>query len=320
MLDKLNCPQDGVKDVISCYLSKKKRTGKNSKLIKKDEKYLIKKEYDYKRRYIRNKKDYKITFPNKKLIKKFDYLSTIYEDDAVKEKFQKVIFDNNQHCCAICGHELVESVIDHVLPKNTFPEYWITPLNLVPICNDCNFAKNIEDKRGIHCVYNSYLEDMDTLREDFKKGYDIIFSTNDTFKIRQNIPDDLEQRVIKSYRLDIRIKYRTPIVINRIINQMEFIIKNSNNEMYISSKMIENLLNRIYYDNKDIDSIIINALIKNKSAFELYIYSKLKVKVSNIKISCIDAKTELQKLKDEYKIDSADNHFKRLQAFIESIE
>lgn len=320
MLDKLDRPQDCVKDIISCYLSKKGRKGENSKRIKRDRDYLIKEEKKYEEVYNKNKENYTLISHNK-CGDKLKYLDTIYRDDLVKKEFQRIIFDNNQNRCAICGRELVEPVIDHVLPKSEFPEYRITPINLVPICNDCNFAKNLEDRRGIHCIYNSYLEEkISSLQSDFQNGYNIIFLANGTFKMQQNIPNQFENMVIESYRLDKRIKYRTQLVINRIINQIEFIFNNSNNMMYVSSNMIGNLLDRINYKNKDLDSVIIQSVIKNKSGFELYVYSKLKAKIPSIKLKYTDIETELNQLKDEYNINPANAHFKRLQSFIKNVE
>lgn len=46
--------------------------------------------------------------------------------------------------CPICETPWgeVEDEIDHVLPKSLFPQYAITPINLICICRDCNSSKN----------------------------------------------------------------------------------------------------------------------------------------------------------------------------------
>lgn len=46
--------------------------------------------------------------------------------------------------CPICETPWgeVEDEIDHVLPKSLFPQYAITPINLICICSDCNSSKN----------------------------------------------------------------------------------------------------------------------------------------------------------------------------------
>ena len=42
--------------------------------------------------------------------------------------------------CPLCGHGTVYS-LDHHLPKSRFADFSITPLNLIPACQDCNKNK-----------------------------------------------------------------------------------------------------------------------------------------------------------------------------------
>ena len=42
--------------------------------------------------------------------------------------------------CPLCGIQQVRN-LDHYLPKAKFPLLVVTPLNLVPVCRDCNFDK-----------------------------------------------------------------------------------------------------------------------------------------------------------------------------------
>jgi hypothetical protein len=42
--------------------------------------------------------------------------------------------------CPLCAHRDV-STLDHYLPKGQFADLSVTPINLVPACKDCNFAK-----------------------------------------------------------------------------------------------------------------------------------------------------------------------------------
>lgn len=42
--------------------------------------------------------------------------------------------------CPLCGQRTV-STIDHHLPKTRYPALVVTPVNLVPVCKDCNNAK-----------------------------------------------------------------------------------------------------------------------------------------------------------------------------------
>lgn len=42
--------------------------------------------------------------------------------------------------CPLCGERNVSS-LDHYLPKESYPDLAILPLNLVPACSDCNYVK-----------------------------------------------------------------------------------------------------------------------------------------------------------------------------------
>lgn len=43
--------------------------------------------------------------------------------------------------CPLCGQRTV-STIDHYLDKAKYPQFVVTPINLVPACKDCNFIKS----------------------------------------------------------------------------------------------------------------------------------------------------------------------------------
>ncbi|MCX5367963.1 HNH endonuclease signature motif containing protein [Streptomyces sp. NBC_00103] len=47
---------------------------------------------------------------------------------------------NRRIKCPLCGVGSVRQV-DHHLPKSTFPYLAVVPMNLVPVCADCNFLK-----------------------------------------------------------------------------------------------------------------------------------------------------------------------------------
>ncbi|OYS47835.1 hypothetical protein CBF86_06010 [Limosilactobacillus reuteri] len=77
-----------------------------------------------------------------------------------------------QKNCPICGNKLINNSINRVYNKSDFPKYAIIPINLVPICNDCNFAKrDNESKENI--IFNSYLDSINKdeikLQDDFKE-------------------------------------------------------------------------------------------------------------------------------------------------------
>lgn len=72
--------------------------------------------------------------------------------------------------CPYCQNNDVKH-LDHFLPKTEFPSLSVSPLNLVPLCSDCNTAK-----RATTGFFNPYFEDVDSEQYLF---CDILFQNND---------------------------------------------------------------------------------------------------------------------------------------------
>lgn len=70
----------------------------------------------------------------------------------VRETFLQDYLDTP---CPICGHYFDDRTLDHVLPK---AKYTLTPINLVPMCWNCNKAKG-ESKVSFH----PYFQDLSRL-------------------------------------------------------------------------------------------------------------------------------------------------------------
>lgn len=96
----------------------------------------------------------------------FEKLYTSGLSNSKKEKiycFYKKIksgFDELDNKCAFCGIGIVKE-LDHFLPKSKFKTLAIEPLNLLPICGDCNREKNnysfLDDDVGL---VHPYFDDV----------------------------------------------------------------------------------------------------------------------------------------------------------------
>lgn len=93
-------------------------------------------------------------------------LVKLYEQQLVKNKEGRKKYDlllqlAPDGICPFCGFAQA-STLDHYLPKQKYPSFSISPLNLVPSCSDCNTGKN-EDVAGneleqiIHPYYDHAL-------------------------------------------------------------------------------------------------------------------------------------------------------------------
>ncbi|EKP8856571.1 hypothetical protein P4J96_001469 [Salmonella enterica] len=66
--------------------------------------------------------------------------------------------------CPSCGEDGTPNTLDHYLPKNFFPEFSVTLVNLFPMCDICQGAKGVKinDDNGkrlfIHPYYDSFIE------------------------------------------------------------------------------------------------------------------------------------------------------------------
>ena len=63
--------------------------------------------------------------------------------------------------CPICGIGQVSN-LDHYLAKSIYPTYTVTPVNLIPVCRDCNYYKLDKSiSSNDDAPLNPYYEDVD---------------------------------------------------------------------------------------------------------------------------------------------------------------
>lgn len=93
----------------------------------------------------------------------------------LKDLYPRVLRDGGQRSiwedilaiakqCPQCGYGRVRS-LDHYLPRSTYPELSVIPINLVPVCGDCNFEKGGHDPVTIEeCVFHPYIDNWGSLQ------------------------------------------------------------------------------------------------------------------------------------------------------------
>ena len=91
-------------------------------------------------------------------------LKSIYSDRMVKKKnkgrkyYDSIFISAPNGKCPFCSVRLV-GALDHYLPKSKYPILSITPVNLVPSCNDCNKGKLVDfpstsEEETLHPYYD----------------------------------------------------------------------------------------------------------------------------------------------------------------------
>lgn len=112
--------------------------------------------------------------------------------------------------CPYCGNGRA-TTLDHYLPRTTFPEFSIFPLNLVPCCASCNEKKRAHFREaGCALFLHAYLDDIAYLNRflyaDISiQGHDVIPS----FRVQPpSLPGDLAVRIVTHFeRLDLGTAY-----------------------------------------------------------------------------------------------------------------
>jgi len=100
------------------------------------------------------------------VIEKNDMLKMIYGGIFSKAgKQTRLIYDSIKSSspnfiCPLCGHRVVYQV-DHFLPKSKYVDLSITPVNLIPICRDCNELKKAwRPQEKSEQLFHPYFDDI----------------------------------------------------------------------------------------------------------------------------------------------------------------
>lgn len=96
-----------------------------------------------------------------------DEFKKLYTDKLVKKTqpgrkyYDQIISLAQYETCPFCAHRDVDS-IDHYLPKDIYPQYSISPINLVPACNHCNSIKRTNGfDNEFNILIHPYFNDID---------------------------------------------------------------------------------------------------------------------------------------------------------------
>lgn len=103
-----------------------------------------------------------LTLDYKKLDLTKREIRNLYTKGMVSYSSGRVIYDRIKGSgkCPTCRVRTI-SQLDHYLPKNKFPLLAVTPLNLVPSCSDCNYAKRAHNPRiSAEVLLHPYFEDI----------------------------------------------------------------------------------------------------------------------------------------------------------------
>lgn len=96
-----------------------------------------------------------------------DTLINLYskpQEGSVQKPILQTLRSRVLQLCPACGEDGTPNTLDHYLPKNIYPEFVITPLNLSPMCDICQGEKgdkilNDDDQRMfLHPYFDEFIE------------------------------------------------------------------------------------------------------------------------------------------------------------------
>ena len=143
-----------------------------------------------------------------------DVMKEAYEDYIVKgfegigrDTYDELMLLADSGICPYCFLGSVNT-LDHYLPKAKYIDYAITPVNLIPCCNECNKYKSdeiydSEDK----LLINSYFEDVSKLNwldGEVVEGFPITFK----FKINSSLVDSSLKRRLERQFVKLKLGSR----------------------------------------------------------------------------------------------------------------
>ncbi len=142
-----------------------------------------------------------------------DRMGAVYKQKFTgKNPSAKTVYDEiylSARICPLCLERHVKT-LDHYLPKAAYPDFALTPINMVPSCSDCNKAKlDNTPADAEHCPIHPYFDTFDDATWVFAS----VIQTNPiSFAFRPKPPDTWpavkQQRAINHFKsLDLDMLY-----------------------------------------------------------------------------------------------------------------
>lgn len=116
--------------------------------------------------YNKNKKNLEnITASPNEIINISHLLLELYNSPVKSADYITKIRELETECCPYCGKHGKPETLDHYLPKDSYPEFSIYHLNLIPCCDRCNRKKStncLKDNKRlfINPYFDEYLNEI----------------------------------------------------------------------------------------------------------------------------------------------------------------
>lgn len=83
-------------------------------------------------------------------------------EQSVQKPLLEKLRNRELDYCPACGEDGTPNTLDHYLPKNVFPEFSVTIVNLFPMCDICQGAKGVKinNDEGERIFIHPYFDDF----------------------------------------------------------------------------------------------------------------------------------------------------------------
>jgi len=192
----------------------------------------------------------------------------------LKNSITTVLDNRAMNTCQYCTMTPVGS-LDHIVPKDEFPEFSVNPKNLLPSCTTCNSHKNENWKENNKTIFLNLYTDI--LPPEQYLFVDLVITANNiqpNFELRNinNIDADFFELLNNHYsrlHLPFRFKQESHKVISELTNLI-----NAGKKILELNKIIELVETKIQEDkavfgNNYYKSILEEALINNQGFIDL---------------------------------------------------
>jgi 5-methylcytosine-specific restriction endonuclease McrA len=98
--------------------------------------------------------------------KKFHNLYLSPAENSVQRPVLEELRSRKLQLCPACGEDGTPNTLDHYLPKQSYPEFSITPANLYPMCDICQGEKGVDtvnaanERLFLHPYFDQFLDEQ----------------------------------------------------------------------------------------------------------------------------------------------------------------
>lgn len=204
-----------------------------------------------------------------------DNLISLYTSSRkdIKDLRLQLTTDDNNILIDTCPNCTIdkESSLDHIIPKEEFPEYSVNPINLIPCCSTCNSKKNKYWKKsdGKLKFLNLYSTELPDVRYLF-----VSCSSKEDYKFEiQNpngIPSELFEVILSHYD-NLELLHRFKKASGSILSELETTIE-SNKEHGLNNQIIRSIVLSDYSKRSKINGVNYWKTVLVESIIDYYLF------------------------------------------------